>query len=106
MLAYSRRQRQLERQRTRAQGRLAEARERLERPGWLGRRRRTELQAEIALYRTALRLADEKLNALRVQPPRRLQPSAAPPHRDHELVPTRSRQPRLEQEPQGLGLER
>ena len=100
------RQRELERQRTRAQERLADACERLERLGWRGRRReRAEIQTEIGLYQTALRLADEKLNELALQPPRRLQPSTRS-HRGHEFVPTRSRQPRLEPEPPRLALER
>jgi conjugative relaxase-like TrwC/TraI family protein len=98
------RQRQLERQRTRAQERLAGARERLERLGWRGRRRHgVELQAEIALYQTALRLADEKLSELALEPPRILGPPA-PSRRRHELVRTRSQ--RLEREPPNLGLER
>ncbi|HEY2935284.1 MAG TPA: MobF family relaxase [Gaiellaceae bacterium] len=100
------RQRQLERQRTRAQERLANAREKLERDGWRGRRRhRAELQTEITLYQTALRLADEKLNELTLQTPRSLQ-QAAPLRNGHELVQTRSRQPRLEREPPRLELER
>src|SRR6266542_70967 len=78
------RQRQLERQRSRAQERLADARERLERLGWRGRRHRAELRAEITLYQTALRLADEKLNELTLQTPRTLQ-QAAPPRNGHEL---------------------
>ena len=99
------RQRQLERQRSRAQERLADARERLERLGWRGRRHRAELRAEITLYQTALRLADEKLNELTLQTPRTLQ-QAAPPRNGHELVRIRSRQPRLEREPPRLELER
>jgi hypothetical protein len=102
----ARQQRRLEQQRTRAQERLADARERLERLGWRGRRRhRAELQAEITLYQTALQLADEKLSALAAQQPPTLDPPT-PLRRGHELVPSRSRQPRLEREPPGLGLER
>ena len=96
-------QRQLERQCTHAQERLADARERLERLGWRGRRHRAELRAEITLHQTALRLADEKLNELTLQPPRTLAPPA-PSRRGRELVHTRSQQ--LEREPPGLGLER
>jgi len=100
------RQRQLERQRTCAQERLNDAREKLERLGWRGRRRHSaELRAEITLCQTALRLADEKLIELMLQPDRTLQ-RAAPSRRGHELLQTRSRQPRLEREPPGLGLER
>jgi AAA domain len=99
------RQRELERQRTRAQERLADARGRLERRGWRGRHHRAELRAEISLYQTALRLADEKLNELTRQTPQGLQQAALPRH-GHELIQTRSRQPRLGQEPPRLGLER
>jgi conjugative relaxase-like TrwC/TraI family protein len=103
---FARQERQLERQRTRAQDRLTDARERLERLGWRGRRRhRAELQAEITLYQTALQLADEKLSALAAQQPRTLY-RPTPLRRGHELVPSRPRQPRLEREPPGLGLER
>jgi hypothetical protein len=65
----ARQQRQLEQQRTRAQERLADARKRLERLGWRGRRgHRAELESEIALYETALQLADEKRDVRRVDP--------------------------------------
>lgn len=99
-------QRELERQRTRSQERLATAEHRLKELGWQGRRRHgAELRAEIALYQTALRLADEKLIEVMQQPDRTLRP-AAPSRRGHEQLRTRSRQPRLEREPPGLGLER
>jgi ATP-dependent exoDNAse (exonuclease V) alpha subunit len=102
----ARQERQLEQQRTRAQERLADARERLERLGWRGRRRhRAELQAEITLYETALQLADEKLSSLAAQKPRTLR-QPTPLRREHEFVRSRPRQPRLEREPPGLGLER
>jgi conjugative relaxase-like TrwC/TraI family protein len=98
-------QRELDRQRRRAQERLAAAERRLKELGWRGRRRLgVEVRAEIALHQSALRLADEKLQALTAQQPPTLQPSTRP-HHDHELVPTRSPQPRLQREPPGLGLE-
>jgi conjugative relaxase-like TrwC/TraI family protein len=97
---------QLERQRTRAQERLADARERLERLGWRGRsRHRAELRSEITLCETALQLADEKLSALAAQQPPTLH-RPTPHGRGHELVPSRPRLLRLEREPPGLGLER
>ena len=102
----ARQQRQLEQQRTRAQKRLADARERLERLGWRGRRQHSaELKAEIAFNRNALQLADEKLTELTLGPPRSLQPPA-PARHGRELARARSRQPQLEREPPGLGLER
>jgi hypothetical protein len=55
---------QLEQARTRAEQRLADAEKQLQQIGWRGRRtRRTELRTEIALQRTALRLAREQLDA-------------------------------------------
>jgi ATP-dependent exoDNAse (exonuclease V) alpha subunit len=95
--------RRLERDRARAQERLSAAQQRLERFGRSGRRRKgAELRAEIAFYRTALRLADEELKDLKPRPRRTLQPPR--PRHDHELARTRSR--RLEREPPGLGVER
>jgi conjugative relaxase-like TrwC/TraI family protein len=100
------RQRQLEQQRTRAQARLADTRERLQRLGWRGRRRHSaELRAEISLHEAALRLADEKLKDPTLQRPRTLQ-QAAPRRHGHERVQTRSQQPRLERESPGVELER
>ena len=65
--AYAAAPRQLEQQRARAQQRLAQAEDKLDRLGWRGRGRRgDELRNEIAWQRTALRLADEKLR----EPPR------------------------------------
>jgi conjugative relaxase-like TrwC/TraI family protein len=97
---------QLDRQRERATERLAAAKRELEHLGWRNRRqRRTELQTEIALQESALRLADEKRAQLALrrdrQPPalvrkaheqawsrsprRDLTPEREPPHRG--LVP-------------------
>jgi hypothetical protein len=101
----SRQQRQLDQQRRHAKRRLAHAQQELERLGWRGRRHHAaELRAEIALYQTALQLADEKLSGLAAQQPPSLH-RPTPPPRGHDLVPSRSRQPRLEREPPGLGLE-
>jgi hypothetical protein len=101
------RQHQLERQRTRAEERLASAQERLERLGWRERRRDgAQLRAEIALYQSALRLADEKLNELTLETRRRLRlQQATPPRHGRELVQARSR-PRLQREPPRLELDR
>lgn len=97
----SHQQRELDQQRRHAKERLVEAQQGLERLRWRGRRRHAvERRAEIDLYQTALRLADEKVIELMLQPDRTLRPAA----------PTRRlrtpRQPRLEREPPGLGLER
>jgi conjugative relaxase-like TrwC/TraI family protein len=102
---FAQQQRQLDQQRRRTQERLAAAEHRLKGLDWRDRRRDSaELRSEIALYQTALRLADEKLSVAAQQPPTLHQPR--PPRRGHELVPSRSRQPRLEREPPVLGLER
>jgi hypothetical protein len=64
------RRRQLEDQRERAGQRLADAEQRLDRLGWRGRGRRgDELRSEVALQRTAIRMADEKLKAPIPRPP-------------------------------------
>jgi conjugative relaxase-like TrwC/TraI family protein len=60
--AHAARKRELEQQRVRAEHRLADAEEKLDRLGWRGRGRRgAELRAEIALQHAALRLADQRL---------------------------------------------
>jgi conjugative relaxase-like TrwC/TraI family protein len=63
--------RQLEQARARAERRLADAEEQLEQLGWLGRRtHKAEIRAEIALQRTALRLAREQYAARTAVPER------------------------------------
>jgi hypothetical protein len=97
--------RRLDRQRRYAQERLAAAQARLDRLGWRARRRKAaELRAEITLYQATFQLADEKLNALTVQQARAHERVAQLPRR-RALVQTRSRQPRLEQDPPGHGLD-
>jgi serine phosphatase RsbU (regulator of sigma subunit) len=61
--AQAARKRELEQQRARAEQQLADAEQKLDRLRWRGRGRRgAELRTEIALQRTALRLADQKLS--------------------------------------------
>ena len=96
---FAQQQRQLDQQRRRVQERLAAAEHTLKGLDWRGRRGHSaELRSEIALYQTALQLADEKLSALAAQQPPTLH-RPTPPRRGHELVPSRPRQPRLEREP-------
>jgi conjugative relaxase-like TrwC/TraI family protein len=106
----ARRKEQLERQRGRTADRLATAERELERLGWWNRGgRRVELETEIALYRTALRRADEKL-AQRPAPPTAAR-LPLPTRDSEELTPTRSMRPEPpgrqtpEREPPGLGIE-
>jgi conjugative relaxase-like TrwC/TraI family protein len=66
----ARQQDQLDRQRVRAAERLAAAQRELKQLGWFNRgSRRVELEAEIALQRTALELAGEKRAKLDLTPP-------------------------------------
>ena len=67
------RRRELEQQRARAQQRLGEAQEKLDRLGWRGRGRRgDEIRSEIALQRAVLRVADKKLREPIPEPTTRL----------------------------------
>src|SRR6266540_1240292 len=85
--------------------RLAEAERRLERlPFYARGRRREELQREIALERTALRLADEKLEELELRSPETKQ---RPPlaRASAEIAMQRDRGHRLEREREPVQLD-
>ncbi|MGH2713819.1 MAG: C-terminal helicase domain-containing protein, partial [Thermoleophilaceae bacterium] len=85
------RQRETEQLRARAERRLAAAEERLARLGWRARRARgRELQGEIALQQSALRLVGEKLAQLEQERHQLLEHAARP-----EQAPTRPRRPEI-----------
>jgi conjugative relaxase-like TrwC/TraI family protein len=92
--AVATRLQQLEQIRARAEHRLAAAEAELQKLGWRDRRRKSaDLRAEIAIQRTALRLADEKLT----QPQSTPKPGLTPHDRaGTELTRNRSSQLRLE----------
>jgi len=100
-------QQRLATEKIRASGkeRLAEAERRLERlPFYARGRRREELQREIALERTALRLADEKLEELELRSPETKQ---RPPlaRASAEIAMQRDRGHRLEREREPVQLD-
>ncbi len=108
----TRRQEALEQQRARTADRLAAAERELKRLGWWSRGdRRVELETEIALHRSALRLADERRAQLTLAPPTAAR-TPQPTRDGDELSSTRSLRPEPpgrrtpEREPPGLGLER
>jgi hypothetical protein len=99
--------RKLEQARERAERQLADAEIKLDQLGWRDRgRRRTNLRAEIALHRTALRLADEKLAQAVPEPTTQLTPTERERSRQQRPThepPTRHRSPNRRH---GLKLER
>ena len=101
---FAQRQQRLDQARAQAQERLAAAEAKLEALGWRRHGRRgTQLRADIALHRAALRLADESHTELRPAAP--VPPRVRPPL-DHDLAPSRTRSLSREREAPGLDLGR
>jgi conjugative relaxase-like TrwC/TraI family protein len=100
-------QEQLDRQRERTAKRLAAAERELGQLHWWNRTSRGELEAEIALDRTALERVDEKREQLIQLAARRSRMLALARERDERGPSSRPEppRPRLEREPRGLGLE-